>query len=445
MDTALLLKAYQPATRWSERGCYYRQWRLLPYESSPKEGEERDPVPYGTTLQSFEVQDLLGEGNYSQVLHAQLRSTRQGIALKIIEKAKLKRYKKEDEVRCEKWVLTKLRHPSMVRLYASFQDQSALYLALELLPGGELWAMAHKQGVRPSLAAFYTAQMLEVLQHLHDNGVVHRDVKPENVLLTADRYIKVIDFGTAKLLRTSDRHAAAIGETGTDLRAGKFKEFVGTPEYMSPEAINNKDADHRADLWSLGCFVYMLLTGQPAFKGGSDYLTFKRTLARKFRFPEGMPAAPADLIDRLLVLDPKGRLGGREGETHEALRQHEWFSEACRLPNLHSVPLPIATVQEMTIVEAATEAQTLAKMFPKAPDEWSTSLREAIIFELGKRAPPMDQPTRDFFDLGPPLEPIKDDLEEFEQAASDATDHDPNRVEDETDAPAANGEDGTVV
>ena len=198
MDTALLLRAYKPETRWAERGCYYRQWRLLPGETYDP-GEERNHVPRNLTTSSFTTTDLLGEGNYSQVIFAKLRSTQEALALKVIEKSKVKRHKKEDEVRVEKWVLTNLRHPGIIKLYASFQDQSSLYLALELVPNGELWKMAHRKGVRPSLAAFYTAQLLEVLQYLHEHGVVHRDIKPENVLLTADEHIKLIDFGTAKV------------------------------------------------------------------------------------------------------------------------------------------------------------------------------------------------------------------------------------------------------
>ncbi|KAL1530153.1 hypothetical protein AB1Y20_001069 [Prymnesium parvum] len=439
MDAALLLQAHAPPARYSERGSYYRQWRLLPYDRVEADEASCRPMRHQVTVSSFSISDVLGEGNYSQALYARLRSTQQPVALKVVDKQKLKRYKKENEVRVEKWVLSNLRHPGIVELYAAFQDQGSLYLALELLPGGELWALAHKKGVRPTLAAFYTAQMLDALGFLHSRGVVHRDVKPENVLLTSDQHIKLIDFGTAKLLRDDDRHAAAINEAGTDLRMAKFKEFVGTPEYMSPEAINNKDTDHRSDLWSLGCFIFMLLTGVPAFKGGSDYLTFKRTLARKFRFPEGMPTVAAQLIDELLVLDPTGRLGGRGHEDCSTILRHEWF-RSCPTSELYKVPVPIPTLQELTISSAVDEVVNLASIFPKAPDEWSQSLRDLLVFELGKRSQPIDQRVRDFFSLGPPPEPIKDDLEEFEQEADLATEG--GDGEDESGSIV---EDGTVV
>jgi 3-phosphoinositide dependent protein kinase-1 len=160
----------------------------------------------GLTLQSFSILQILGEGNYSQVYAATLDSTQRHIALKIIDKQKVSRYKKAGEVQVEKWVLSHLRHPSIVELYHTFQDHSALYLALELLPCGELWAQTHKSGLPLPLARFYSAQMLEALQFLHEHEVVHRDVKPENVLLTGDMHIKVIDFGTAKLLAQPKAH-----------------------------------------------------------------------------------------------------------------------------------------------------------------------------------------------------------------------------------------------
>ena len=277
-----LLRAFAPAEVYARRSLSNVQWHVLRGEAGVVPSSEAD-VPgepsaiSGRRLNpsSFEIGELLGEGNYSMVYQATLKSTQEQFALKVVDKSKVKRYKKADEVVVEKWVLTNLAHPSMIRLFHAFQDQGSLFLALEFVPGGELWALTHKKGLRPSLSAFYAAQMLDVLQYLHENDVVHRDVKPENVLLTATGHLKVIDFGTAKLLRHPIKLNADTEADNKGARRGKFKEFVGTPEYMSPEAIDNKDTDYRADLWSLGCFLVQMLAGMPPFKGGSDYLTFK--------------------------------------------------------------------------------------------------------------------------------------------------------------------------
>ena len=306
MDPALLLSAFTPVESWIERGTAYRQWRLLKGElGAPPEqkGDGGIPSVQQVNAQSYNLDGLLGEGNYSQVYQGRLRSTQQPVALKMIDKAKVKRYKKEDEVKIEKWVLSKLLHPSIVKLYHTFQEVASLYLSLELIPGGELWAITHKVGLPLSIATFYAAQMLEVLQFLHEHDVVHRDLKPENVLITEDGHIKLIDFGTAKLLRTPIQLGQDEAEDNKGIRRGKYKEFVGTPEYMAPEAINNKFADQRADLWSYGCFLAQLITGMPPFKGGSDYLTFKRVLACKYRLPEGTPPVVVDLISKLLQVE----------------------------------------------------------------------------------------------------------------------------------------------
>ena len=219
-------------------------------------------------------------------------------AARVSHKSKVKRYKKEDEVLVERWVLRNLRHPSIIEMYHAFQEVGALYLSLELMPGGELWSITHRCGLPLATAKFYAAQMLEVLQFLHERDVVHRDLKPENVLLTQDAHVKVIDFGTAKLLRHPIKLSAddPSKEDNKADRRGKFKEFVGTPEYMAPEAINNKFATQRADLWAFGAFIAQLVTGHPIFKGASDYLTFKRVLARKYLLIEGTPPLAADLI-----------------------------------------------------------------------------------------------------------------------------------------------------
>jgi 3-phosphoinositide dependent protein kinase-1 len=159
MDTALLLRAFTPSEKWVERGCGYRQWRLLRGEATPSSDNGGFASAQQVTSQSYTFHGMLGEGNYSQVLQATVRSTQQMVALKIIDKAKVKRYKKSDEVLIEKWVLSRLRHPSIVQLYHAFQEVGALYISMELVPGGELWAITHKVGLPMSISTFYAAQV----------------------------------------------------------------------------------------------------------------------------------------------------------------------------------------------------------------------------------------------------------------------------------------------
>ena len=436
LDTDALLRCFAPAEPYASRVLCNAQWHMLRGEGAavasgkaadvPKApGEE---IPVGGLLvgpSNFEVGGVLGEGNYSTVYQATLKSTQEPYALKVVDKSKCQRYKKQDEVVVEKYVLHKLRHPLMVRLFHTFQDQGSLYLALEFVSGGELWAKTHKKGLAPSLAAFYGAQMLEVLQFLHEGGVVHRDVKPENVLVDDKGHIKLIDFGTAKLLSS---HHGDVGTKAGNLAAGgrnKWKEFVGTPEYMSPEAIDNKDTDYRADLWSFGGFLVQMLAGMPPFKGGSDYLTFKRVQERKFRLDEGFPPAAADLVERLLVLEPTGRLGGATEEDpqarHGAIRAHRFFDgvrASAEARTLHRAPLPMPSLLELclpTVTEALKKGgwHLAALRGPPTPSTWPEAVRQRLAFEL-HRADQLTPDLRVTLALGPAPPPIKDDLEEFE-------------------------------
>ena len=472
VDSGLLLGAFVPAEPWAERGVGYRQWRLLRGEaSSPSATGSESQRAGDTTANDFEVEGLLGDGNYSQVFKATLKSTQHKFALKMIDKAKCKRYKKEDEVLVERWVLRNVSHPSIVKMYHTFQEVACLYLTLELCPGGELWNLSHKVGLPFGLARFYCAQMLEVLQYLHERDIVHRDVKPENVLLTADGHVKLIDFGTAKLLR----HPIKLGadqEGSKDNRAdrrGKFKEFVGTPEYMAPEAINNKFATQRADLWSFGAFVAQVVTGMPPFKGGSDYLTFKRVLAKKYRLPEGTPPVAASLIDQLCMLEPKERLGGqwtveadmvdpctlkgtapRPGLGHAAVRAHEFFAPYPML-ELHTVKCPLLSPEEETLIDLVKkidDAKGVSALGATAEEQqatvagWDADWKRSVVFECGKRNL-LNDGMRALLGLGDPLPPLTDDLDEFhidddDDGEGDKPEDDDDDVNEDEDAEEAN-------
>ena len=371
----------------------------------------------------------------------------------------MKRYHKENDVLIEKWVLSNVQHPGMVKLFHTFQDVGALYLVLDLVEGGELWNYTHGRGIRQSLAAFYTAEILEVLQHLHEHKVVHRDVKPENVLVTKTGHIKLIDFGTAKVISplpppyhlptaslpppyhlptthppppttTLRVHpipyppAKVLTEEWTGKQPkGKWKEFVGTPEYMAPEAINNVPSDYRFDLWSLGCVICQLLSGQPPFKGKSDFLTFKRVARCAYLMPEGMPPAAASMIRQLLVINAPERLGGGaeidepEAKRHAAIRSHPWFVEqlAGCATQLHerslcvSAPLPVASLQELCapiVGERLAEAGDWQSAAMRGPpvQEWPQSVRQQVVFELTKRRKLSERRMRDAMLLGP--EPV---------------------------------------
>lgn len=148
-------------------------------------------------------------------------------------------------------------------------------------------------GVHEDLARFYLADAVNAIEYMHVNQIVHRDLKPENMVVSAsDGHLKLIDFGTAK----------DLGDTTLN-----GPNFVGTPEYMSPETVDNKTAGYASDVWSLGCIAFQLLAGETPFSGGSAYLTFLKVQVGRYHAPSFLSDAARDLLQKCLAKDPQSR------------------------------------------------------------------------------------------------------------------------------------------
>ncbi|EFJ31911.1 hypothetical protein SELMODRAFT_168798 [Selaginella moellendorffii] len=274
--------------------------------------------PY--TYQDFAYGRLLGMGSYSKVVRAKKKDSGAEFALKIMDKKHITKENKVAYVKMERLILDHLDHPGVVRLFFTFQDTHNLYMGLECCHGGELFDQIRRKG-RLSLeeARFYAAEIVDVLEYIHGQGLIHRDLKPENLLLTADGHIKVADFGSAKVTTPLQN---GLSDAQAD---DKSCTFVGTAEYVSPEVLNGHPVTIGADLWALGCIIYQMLEGRPPFKGGSEYLTFQKVLAKDLVIPSHFPSAAKELINKLLNLEPDKRPGaGPAG--YAALKSHAFFS-----------------------------------------------------------------------------------------------------------------------
>jgi 3-phosphoinositide dependent protein kinase-1 len=172
-----------------------------------------------------------------------------------------------------------------------------LYFLLEYLQGGELLQQLlhenHQVGLHEDLARFYLADIANAVDYLHDHAIMHRDLKPENMVVsTDDGHLRLIDFGTAKDLENPSLNGP---------------NFVGTPEYMAPETVDNKDTTFAGDVWAFGCITFQLLAGETPFSGGSVYLTLLKVQSGTFTMPTFLSEAAQDLIRKCLQLKPEAR------------------------------------------------------------------------------------------------------------------------------------------
>lgn len=295
-------------------------------------------------LEDFDLGDEIGTGSLSKVYAVVEPSTGKEFALKTFDRRYLKSQHKDADVTMEEHCLRRTNHPCVVKLYASFADEFSRYLVLEHCPRGELWTIAKDVGCPDCLARHYLSQVMEAVSYLRNAQIVHRDLKAENVLIGATGVAKLIDFGSAKDL--ANPHIKGAGTWAFN----KAKDDdVGTPNFMAPEAINNKRTDYRSDIWSLGCLVFQVLSGFPPF--GQDLLRiYERALKAKFRIPPGINADAVDLIKKMIRLEPNSRLGASDIRD---IRKHPYFASVrcsgLRFEGAHRQPLPVLSLGDLCL------------------------------------------------------------------------------------------------
>ncbi|CCI49941.1 unnamed protein product [Albugo candida] len=312
----------------------------------------------------------LGQGSYAKVYHAKLKNkSALDFAVKVMDQNFIRRENKTAFVLTERKVMTRLRHPFIVRFYCSFRDSQSLYLVMELCLGGNLLSFIREKlrenedkGIQDSACClestrFYMAELVIAIEYLHSKKVVHRDLKPDNLLFSDKGHLKVIDFGSAKVC-TMWRFKLVIMKITIALkdeedRSTTSGSFCGTVSYVSPEVLKDKPATVATDLWAAGCIMYEMLTGRPAFIAETAYGTFQKICdhggaENDMFFPESIPSAARDLIEKLLQPEPNTRIGAGEDSSTSftALKTHMFFDgiEWRSLPSQKPPRTSIATI-----------------------------------------------------------------------------------------------------
>lgn len=271
-----------------------------------------DPEFSKLKLSDLKVLTTLGVGGFGRVELVQIKDDNsRTFALKEMRKQHIVETRQQEHILNEKKIMAEARSNFIVRLFKTFKDKKHLYMLLEVCLGGELWTILRDKGsFDDTTTRFYTGCVIGAFEYLHNKGVVYRDLKPENLLLDNQGYVKLVDFGFAK----------KIGH------GRKTWTFCGTPEYVAPEIILNKGHDLSSDCWSLGILMFELLTGSPPFNGSDPMKTYNMILKGidAVDFPRKITRSAQNLIKKLCRDNPTERLGYGRGGIRE-IQKHKWF------------------------------------------------------------------------------------------------------------------------
>lgn len=285
--------------------------RILFLSPSVKLGHENE-----ATLKDFDLGDMLGAGAFGQVYKVVHKISKRVFALKVIDKAKLKKNKMENQIQNEVKIMYSLDNEHIVKLFNHFEDDQNIYLVMEFAEEGQLMNKLKKApGKRLSevVAAGYIRDLVKALAYIHNLNppIIHRDIKPENLLVSAGNRIKLGDFGWSNY--------------NEDSRT----TYCGTPEYLAPEMLLQKGHTDKLDIWCVGILIFELLSGRTPFlprKPLKDANEMDRALQQGIKegkplIPSEFPALARDLVLKLLKTNPRERLNLTE------IKNHPWFKQ----------------------------------------------------------------------------------------------------------------------
>jgi dienelactone hydrolase len=265
-------------------------------QSAPK-------VTEGTSLGRYTILEVLGSGGMGVVYRARDERLERVVAIKVLLPGVLVGEEARRAFRKEALALAKLNHAHIAAVYDVGEQDGVDYLVMECVQGESLAAKIKAGAVSVKEATSILLQVAEALEEAHERGVIHRDLKPGNVMVTAKGNVKVLDFGLAKLFAPSGMDAT--------VSYAESKGMAGTPLYMSPEQIHGQVVDARTDLWSLGVLYYETLTGRTPFEG-TNTLTVLRAIVETppepvVRLRPEVPAEAGEMVGKALQRDPAKR------------------------------------------------------------------------------------------------------------------------------------------
>lgn len=339
-------------------------------------------------LGNYALMDFLGRGGMGSVFLAKHRTMKRRVALKVVSKQVGKDPASLDRFLAEARAIASLDHPNIVRAYDVDKESDRFYIVMEYVEGQDLESIVREHGLFGyEEVADCIRQAADGLAHAHGRNMIHCDIKPSNLLLSDQGVIKILDMGMARL----------IGDEEDSSEQHRHK-ILGTVDYMSPEqAMEGPDFDHRADIYSLGCTLYFLLTGRPPFNQGS--LTERIVKHQTQQPPDIMrlhPDAPRELVDicnKMMAKNPADRYqtaeeisrlltGWREPSRTAAAPADKPPQEPqspATIPSSQMQPVPVAASQPIETLDASGVAVAGPTLDSKPKRTWSEEQQTVIL------------------------------------------------------------------
>ncbi|KAL5714156.1 non-specific serine/threonine protein kinase [Ranunculus cassubicifolius] len=304
-------------------------------------------------IEDFELLTLIGRGAFGEVRLCRAKSTGEVFAMKKLKKSEMLSRGQVEHVRSERNLLAEVDSRCIVKLFYSFQDSDFLYLIMEYLPGGDFMTLLMREDtLSEDVSRFYMAESILAINSIHLHNYVHRDIKPDNLLLDKNGHVKLSDFGLCKPLDYNmlENEVFTIQESAVDMEVNpgwdrslwmmpkeQIQQWkrnrrvlaystVGTLDYMAPEVLLKKGYGMECDWWSLGAIMFEMLLGYPPFCSEDPRITCRKIINWKscLKFPDEPKISneAKDLICRLLC-DVETRLGTTGGV--DEIKAHPWF------------------------------------------------------------------------------------------------------------------------
>lgn len=260
-------------------------------------------------IEKYQLGKTLGRGTFSRVKYAVDTTTNRPYAIKVIDRKMIKKENMESQLKREIAIMKILKHPHIVELKEVLQSSKHIYIVLELVTGGELFdRIVQAKRFSEKTARRYFQQLISGVYYSHSQGIAHRDLKPENLLLDENDNLKISDFGLSAL------------SSGSDGRHKLLTTTCGTPNYVAPEVLKEKGySGFRADIWSCGIILYVMLAGYLPFEDETMSGLFNKIENGVYSFPAHFSLEIRKLISRILTVNPSKRL------SLEQIMNHKWF------------------------------------------------------------------------------------------------------------------------